>query len=1687
MKKLYKNLYALSRLSRVTLIVALFCSMQVFAQTPVVLNGTHVAYNTSTHTITSFYYTAGVSPADIIIPRAIEVSTGVFDVIKNIGSNAFAGCGLNSVAFEASSEITTLGSSAFQGNPLAGGIVLPGTVTSLGASAFQACASLPTIDLSHLTLTTLPTYCFANCSGLTTALLPDGLITINSQAFYVCNSLNHIVIPPSVTTINGEYTFYDVAEGCIIDMSTKQPGYYPNTSWFAFKATLLWHPDGEDNTSDFIFNKTTGKIYGLKHSYSGSGNIVIPDKIDGITVTGLGDGAFGSRPSNQLIRTITFEMPRTAPITEIPIFAFAAAGNLTAITLPNDITIIARDAFRSCTRLASINSYTNRFPASLKSIGNRAFDGSRLDSITLPAGFETIDVSAFLSNTRLKKVTFLGDQITTLANNTFNGCSALTHIYITEMDQGSVANAPWGANYAWVHWRDANDPPLTCRDDSGEWDFMPLEGTIIKYYGATGSDVDLVIPNSLSCDGTPFPILYVGVPSSSVTGNRLFESSVYLNSVTVSDGIKEIRQYTFYGNNIKTVDFGNTVQKILANAFQNCSIGSLTLPESLDTITSNVFNNCALIGEIVIPGNVKNIDVTTFQNNPGITQFLIKQYRNKTSDPEGYNPDGTPPTYIKSPANVQGRAPFGAVNAASRVYYMDDPMPVFSNLVITPHPATNSLTINVRVIMDPTTMVIDTVKAANSTMPDVDIIVKPTMTTVHWQVKMEIDSLHGNGNYVFEAFFNNSENSRLLNVMIDHYHNVTYNGNGHTAGTVPALSHYIQDANVVVLSPSAGFAKTCYIFKGWATTATAITPTYTWNGTNFTPASFAMGATDIALYAVWEDNRATAADITVNDANICAGATAALSASSSTITTPTFRWYASQTATSYLAQGANYTTNALSTDTAFYVSVFGGGVCENVVNTRKRVIVTIKAATAIGTHPSTTAPTAMCYNTGNFPQLSVTATGAGLTYQWYSNTTASTTGATTITGATSATYTPTSNLTAGDYYYYCVVTGDCGALTSGFSGVHTIRAATAITTHPATTAPETMCYNTGNFPQLSVSATGANLTYQWYSNTSASTTGATLLTGATSATYTPTSNITAGDYYYYCVVTGTCGTQTSNFSGVHTVEICKFIDCDDEAKTATEDACEIGYYTHPDNSWNIVPIEGFTFDNVKYIINGTLAGATLNGVQFAAGATHHVVAVAYMGLLTDTCRFDVTVAALGPKPTLTSATTIPAICSGGEVNYEATTSTTQTATDFLWVRTPVPGILPAIEGRDVVANIQETLSNTTSSPITVTYHFYLTHNGCNNTQDVTVTVNPLLLPTITVTGTLSVCVGERVTYNSTITHGGSNPTRQWMVNGEPVAGATTPTFTYVPQHGDVITCMLTSSATCVDPVSVTSSGVTMTVIEYPAAPTLLIDTLRAFKGMPVDLSQAVDMLPDFTYTFYANPNGTGRLNSSVVIFNPPKNDYYVTATFSGCEGSATMIILVDPCPETVSDEENNVYRVTSLAGLCWTENLKSTLYPGSGEPIAFANPYTCAGCPEQLEDIFGLLYTWYSAVGVPERAPVVQGICPNGWHIPSKAEWSLLSSYPAGKLKCTQYWTNPPGPGTDDFGFDARPGGWYNSIANRYQDLYGFTGWWASDVLSENERNTTTANYFYITYYCDRLENALKNKSDGLSVRCVKD
>lgn len=173
----------------------------------------------------------------------------------------------------------------------------------------------------------------------------------------------------------------------------------------------------------------------------------------------------------------------------------------------------------------------------------------------------------------------------------------------------------------------------------------------------------------------------------------------------------------------------------------------------------------------------------------------------------------------------------------------------------------------------------------------------------------------------------------------------------------------------------------------------------------------------------------------------------------------------------------------------------------------------------------------VCENGTATPLTVAVTTSTGTpSYQWYSNT-ANTTGGTTIPGATSATFVPPTAVT-GTVFYYCVISlssSDCSSLTSDIASVEVVPAPT-ISTQPL--AAQNLCVGVTIASPLTVSFNNGagTVSYQWYSSTTNATTGGTMITGATSATYMPAVFSTVGDHYYYVTLAfsgNNCGTLAS--------------------------------------------------------------------------------------------------------------------------------------------------------------------------------------------------------------------------------------------------------------------------------------------------------------------------------------------------------------------------------------------------------------------------------------------------------------------------------------------------------------------------------------------------------------------------------
>jgi gliding motility-associated-like protein len=240
--------------------------------------------------------------------------------------------------------------------------------------------------------------------------------------------------------------------------------------------------------------------------------------------------------------------------------------------------------------------------------------------------------------------------------------------------------------------------------------------------------------------------------------------------------------------------------------------------------------------------------------------------------------------------------------------------------------------------------------------------------------------------------------------------------------------------------------------------------------------------------------------------------------------TPTYQWYSnttnSNTGGSIISGETNTTFNppASVAGTFYYYCIITlpSGGCSNIKT--NIAAVTIMPNATITNQPTLTQN--LCVGVTMSTPLTISYSGGTgtVTYQWYSNSTNSNIGGTLVTGATSSTYTPAVFTIPGNYYYYATVSlngNGCLPATSNVAEV-VVFADPTISSQPIVT--QTLCQSATPV-NLDVTATGGNGTfsYQWYSNSTNSNTGGTLISAATSNSYTPPTNA-VGTKYYYCVV-----------------------------------------------------------------------------------------------------------------------------------------------------------------------------------------------------------------------------------------------------------------------------------------------------------------------------------------------------------------------------------------------------------------------------------------------------------------------------------------------------------------------------------------------------------------------------------------
>lgn len=454
----------------------------------------------------------------------------------------------------------------------------------------------------------------------------------------------------------------------------------------------------------------------------------------------------------------------------------------------------------------------------------------------------------------------------------------------------------------------------------------------------------------------------------------------------------------------------------------------------------------------------------------------------------------------------------------------------------------------------------------------------------------------------------------------------------------------------------------------------------------------------------------------------------------------------------------------------------------------------------------------------------------------------------------------------------------------------------------------------------------------------------------------------------------------------------------------------------------------------------------------------------------------------------------------GTMSYAWTSSNTTTITGLT---SPGTGDIPATALTNTEATVQ-----TTTITVTPTY----TNNGKDCVGEpvtFTITVKPSATGMDNLTAYIK-CNGDAFTATPTGTKIPAGTQYTWTVTpNADVTGysdQTTPVDAPISQNLTNTSNALQTVVYNVTPVTDGCNGKTFTIsVDVEPTPVL---TLKC----PADVNKQLNFgecEAEVTPTELGEPTWTHSLGwTAITITNDapadnmyPEGDNIVTWTMEDeCGNKATcqqhVIVTFPPCPDAV-DKDGNVYHSVHIDCDCWTvRNLESltypdyatnhtTTHPNAGAAIPGVYNYTSPEYPNTNENVtnFGRLYDWPSVVngGALNDYGHVQGICPDGWYVPTAAQYDALNAHGADALKDSRFWLD--GGGSNTTGFSSLPGGYYDGSIQRYLNLMGEDYYWSTTL----EGGVPTPSAYSMRYNCESLIDADVREGLGYSVRCVKE
>ena len=470
-----------------------------------------------------------------------------------------------SVEYEGNTySVTQIWPSAFRNCTGLTSAIIPNSVTSVGDFAFSECRSLTSVNIGN-GVTSIGDGAFVECRSLHSVTIPNSVTSIGGSAFYKCSALTYVIIPNSVTSI-GESAFSDCSGLSSVTIPNSVTSIENHAFYFCSGLTSVTIPNSVTSIGYETFyntawynNQPDGLVYAGKVAYAYKG--IMPAN----TIITLKEGTLG-----------------------IADYAFSGCSGLTSVEIPNSVTSIGEYAFSSCYGLTFVTIGNN-----VTSIGKGAFNGcSGLTSVTIP------------------------NSVTSIGGHAFYNCSGLTSVTIPN----SVTSI---GSYAFENTAWYNNQP----------DGIVYIGKVVyKYKGEMPANTAITLEDgTLEIAGSAFGgcsgLSSVTIPNSVTSiGSSAFYGCNGLTSITIPSSVTSIESYTFSGcSGLTSITIPSSVTSIGSGAFYGCSgLTSITIPNSVTCIGESAFEECSGLTSVTIPNSVTSIGRYPFRGCSGLTSIVVE-------------------------------------------------------------------------------------------------------------------------------------------------------------------------------------------------------------------------------------------------------------------------------------------------------------------------------------------------------------------------------------------------------------------------------------------------------------------------------------------------------------------------------------------------------------------------------------------------------------------------------------------------------------------------------------------------------------------------------------------------------------------------------------------------------------------------------------------------------------------------------------------------------------------------------------------------------------------------------------------------------------------------------------------------------------------------------------------------------